>query len=116
MCPDDSVVVWMWVPVHEATKAAGLDLLLEPDVLVTDSLIGSQEPVTETDPGPMVVGEQNHDTGLVAGTHDPNLEVLGESVDERLPCRGSGGQRVASAPSGSKPLQILVFEALSQPP
>jgi hypothetical protein len=105
----------MRVAAHQATEAAGLNLLLEPDVLVAVSDRRRREPMTETDPRPMVVGEPGHDTGVVAHARDPHLEVFGDPIDKRLPNRGSG-RRVATPTSSSKPLQILVFLPLSQPP
>ena len=65
--------------------------------------------MTETDPRPMLVGEQDHDTSVVARARDPHLEVFGDPLDKRSPNRGSGGQRVATTPSSSELLQILVF-------
>ena len=93
----------MRVAARQATEAAGLDLLLEPDVLVAVSDIRRREPMTETDPRPMVVGEPGHDTGVVAHARDPHLEVFGDPIDKRLPNRGSGRQRVATPASISKP-------------
>jgi hypothetical protein len=106
----------MRVPAHQATEAASLDLLHEPDVLVAGSDIKRREPMTETDPRPMLVAEQDHDTGVVARARDPHLEVFADPLNQRSPNRGSGGQRVATAPSRSKPLQILVFLRGEQAP
>jgi len=101
VCPDDPVAVWIGVSAHQAIEAAGFDRLHEPDVLVAVGLIGRWEPVTETDTRPMLVGEQNHDVGLVAGAGDPHLEVLGDPRDEGLSLGGSSRQRVAGRPPAS---------------
>ena len=72
--------------------------------------------MTETDTRPTLVGEHDHDMRVVARARDPQLEVFGDPIDERLPYRGSSGQRVATSPSCSKPLQILVFLAVEPAP
>jgi hypothetical protein len=85
----------MRAPAHQATEAAGLDLLLEPDVLVAVSDISRREPMTETDPRPMLVGEQDHDTGVVAHARDPHLEVFGDPIDHRRQ-PGNGSRQIIS--------------------
>jgi hypothetical protein len=64
----------------------------------------------------MLVGEEDHDMGVVARACDPHLEVFGEPIDERLPNRRSGGQQVATTPASSKPLHILMFLPAEQAP
>ncbi len=115
VCPDDPVAIWMRVAAHQATEAAGLDLLHEPDVLVAVSGIRRREPMTETDPRPMLVAEQDHDTSVVPRARDPHLEVVGDPRDEGLPLAGSSRQRVARPPSSFKPLQVLVLVLADEP-
>jgi hypothetical protein len=85
-------------------------------VLIAVSLTGRREPVTETDPRPMLVGEQCHDMRVLARARDLNLEVLAKPRDERTPDRGSGRQRVATARSRSKPLEIFMFLHVEKAP
>jgi hypothetical protein len=92
------------VSAHQAIEAAGLDRLHEPDVLVAIGLIGRWKAVTETDTRPMLVGEQNHDVGMVADASDPHLEVVDDPRDEGLSLGGSSRQRVARPSSSFKPL------------
>ena len=97
---------------HLASERDGLDFLLEPDVLVAIRLTRGREPVTETDPRPPLVGEQNDHAGAVAGSNGPQIEVLAESVDVRLPRRGSGRQGIAAPRSGSESPQVFHFLAV----
>jgi len=116
VCPDDSVAVWGRVPADQATKAASLDLLHEPDLLVAVSRIGTWEPVTEPDARRMLVGEQDHNVGVVARARDPHLEVVGDPRDEGSPLGGGSGQRFAAPSSSPKPLQILVLLLVAPAP
>jgi hypothetical protein len=101
VCPDDPVAVWIGVSAHQAIDPAGLDRLHEPDVLVAVGLIGRWEPVTETDTRPMLVGEQNHDIGMVSGAGDPHLEVVGDPRDEGLSLAGAAGSGSPGRPPAS---------------
>ena len=51
--------------------------------------------MTETDPRPMLVGEQDHDTGVVAHARDPHLEVFGDPIDHRRQ-PGNGSRQIIS--------------------
>ena len=88
--PEDPIIIRLRVLAHQASEGAGLDLFFEPDVLVAVGLTRRWEPVTETDSRPILVRQQDHDVGIVAHTHDPYVEVLGDSPDEWFPDRGSG--------------------------
>jgi hypothetical protein len=101
---------------HQAGEAAGLDFLHQPDVLVAVSLCRRWEPVTETDTRPVFMGEQDADMGVVARARGLHLEVVAHPSDVRLSYRGRGGQWIPSAPSGPKPLQILVFIHVEKSP
>lgn len=91
ICLDDPVGVRLGVPLHQAVKAASLDLLLEPDVLVPASHISTREPVIEANPRPELVREQDSNPGVVSRARDRHLEVFGDPIDERLRIAGDAG-------------------------
>lgn len=68
--------------------------------------------MTETDPRPELVGEQDDHVSVVAEPGRPQIEVLAESVDVGLPRRGCGRQGIATAGSGSESLQVFRFLAV----
>lgn len=74
-CPDDACVIGGGLVTHHAVQRAGLDFFHEPDFLVAFRERLQREPVAETDPGEVLVGEQDRHAPARAAPGEDHLGI-----------------------------------------